>query len=204
MEHKLQSDEIGELAQALCKAQATISGARKDSKNPFFKSNYADLGSVTEAIRESFTANDLAYTQTNIPADNGITVVTTLMHKSGQWSRGFLFLPATKLDPQQFGSAMTYARRYGLAAIAGVVQEDDDGNAASKKAKQETKEENPHKKIFDACLRSIKIADTMTELDRVAKKAESMWGGWSEDWKNTVNTEVTTREKELSVEGFKQ
>jgi hypothetical protein len=201
MEYKLQSDEINELAQALCKAQGTISGARKDSKNPFFKSNYADLGSVTEAIRESFTANDLSYTQTNIPADNGVTVVTTLMHKSGQWSRGFLFLPATKLDPQQFGSAMTYARRYGLAAMAGVVQEDDDGNAASKPKEYVNKHEDGSKKNeqlkndFKATMLSV---TTIEALDAEMKKCEAAWNNWPEHWQKGIKEIYLQREKELA------
>ena len=200
MEYQLQSEEIGELAQALCKAQGTISAARKDSKNPFFKSNYADLGSVTEAIRESFVNNDLAYTQTNIPADNGVTVVTTLIHKSGQWMRGFLFLPATKLDPQQFGSAMTYARRYGLAAIAGVVQEDDDGNKASKVKDYVNPHEDASKKneaIKDQFKARLNGAKSIEEVNGIAHEAASTYNTWPDSWVQGLEDLVKQREKEL-------
>ena len=193
MNYELQSTEIDQFAQAMCKAQGEISAARKDSKNPFFKSNYADLGSVTEAIRETAVKNDLAYTQTNIPDDSGIVVVTTIMHKSGQWVRGFLRLPAVKQDPQQYGSAITYGRRYALAAGFGVVQEDDDGNAASKQPpKQHTpKTENgseEHKAIYAGYYSQIQKAKTVSEVHTIQIKAESdkTWNKWPENWQNNI------------------
>lgn len=197
MEYKLQSDEIKDIAQAMCKAQATISGARKDSTNPFFKSNYADLGSVTEAIRESATANGLSYTQGNIPSENGITVVTTVMHSSGQWLRGFLFLPSTKVDPQQFGSAMTYARRYGLAAAFGVVQEDDDGNSASKNTTQ------PHNKTsdiqkFTAAIQACKSGE---EVTRTSKAWADTIGKWQDNDKAEARKTVQHRKDEFNAGG---
>ena len=201
MEHQLQSDEINELAQALCKAQGTISGARKDKTNPFFKSNYADLGSVTEAIRESFCENDLAYTQTNLPADNGVTVVTTLMHKSGQWIRGFLFLPATKLDPQQFGSAITYARRYGLAAMAGVVQEDDDGNGASKGAANTTTQPNNKPFGLPKFAAAIKSCKTGEEVSRTSKAWADAIGNWTDNDKAEARKTVQHRKDEFNAGG---
>lgn len=132
------SEQINELATALSKAQGQIKGAAKDSSNPFFKSKYADLSSVWEACREALSKNSLAVVQTNSPSDSGIIVVTTLMHSSGQWVQGELFMQPTKADPQGIGSTITYARRYALAAIVGVAPEDDDANAAVGQAKQET------------------------------------------------------------------
>lgn len=126
------SDQINELATALAKAQGEIKGAIKDSANPFFKSKYADLASVVEAIREPFAKNGLAYIQLTEPSDKDeARVETVITHSSGQWISSVLALPVTKADAQGFGSALTYARRYGLSAAAGVAPEDDDGNKAS-------------------------------------------------------------------------
>ena len=127
------SDSIAALAAALAKAQGAMKGAVKDSANPFFKSKYADLASVVEAIRAAFSANGLSYIQTVEPSDKDEVVVeTTLLHASGEWiSCGMLALPVSKADAQGYGSALTYARRYSLSAAVGVAPEDDDGNAAS-------------------------------------------------------------------------
>jgi len=128
------SDSIKNLAAALCKAQEQMCGAVKDSKNPFFKSSYADLGAVVKAIKEPFADNGLSYSQ--FPAeDNGrIGVETMLMHTSGEWMSNSFTVNLTKQDAQGAGSAITYCRRYALQAIAGIPSEDDDGNHASKPA----------------------------------------------------------------------
>jgi len=107
-----------------------MGGAVKDSKNPFFKSNYADLSSVVQAIKQPFADNGLSYSQFPIYEDKLVGVETILMHSSGQWISNKLLLPMTKQDPQAAGSAITYARRYALQSIAGIPSEDDDGNAS--------------------------------------------------------------------------
>ena len=127
------SPEIGELAAALAAAQGEITGALKDSKNPFFKSSYADLASCWESCRAPLSKNGLAVIQTTQEAPEGVKVLTTLAHKSGQWIRGELPMKPVKNDPQGIGSCITYARRYALAAIVGLAQIDDDANAASGK-----------------------------------------------------------------------
>lgn len=128
-----QSEQIDQLITSLSAAQGQIFGAIKDSTNPFFKSHYADLASVMDAIRKPFSSNGLAYVQTTEIDEQGITVTTMLAHKSGQWIRGKLRMMPKDGTPQGIGSCMTYARRYALSAIAGVAQIDDDGNAASGK-----------------------------------------------------------------------
>lgn len=124
------SENINELADALCKAQSQMVGAVKESNNPFFKKNYADLGSVIKAIKEPFSQNGLSYTQFPFTTDNGAGVCTRLMHKSGQWLEMEYVLPTVKKDPQSFGSAITYARRYALQSIAGIPVKDDDAELA--------------------------------------------------------------------------
>lgn len=125
------SDTIAELAKALCKAQAEMMGATKDAKNPFFKSNYADLSAVVKAVKEPFTNNGLSYSQFPITNELGAGVSTILMHSSGEFLQSDLVLPLSKKDAQGAGSAITYARRYALQALAGIPSEDDDGNLAS-------------------------------------------------------------------------
>ena len=126
-----QSESINELATALAKAQGQMGAAIKGAENPFFKSSYADLGSVIKAIKEPFAANGLSYVQFPICQDNTAGLVTRLMHSSGQWLEQDYTLPVGKFDAQGVGSAITYARRYALQAIAGIPAGDDDGNAAS-------------------------------------------------------------------------
>jgi hypothetical protein len=127
----LQSPTIGKLASALVKAQATMGVAVKDAVNPHFKSKYADLASIINAAREPLADNGLAIVQRAHPNDRGVQLQTTIVHESGEWmSDSGLFLPAAKVDPQGFGSAMTYGRRYAYAAMLGIVQDDDDGAAA--------------------------------------------------------------------------
>lgn len=142
-----QSEEIGELAKALAQAQGEILPALKDSANPFFKSRYADLSSVWSACRPALTKYGLSVVQLGEEGVDSIMLVTMLMHSSGQWIKSrmpiSLILPektdkygklqaSRRMDAQEIGSALTYFRRYSLAAIAGVCPEDDDGNAATR------------------------------------------------------------------------
>lgn len=132
-----QSEQIEKISLALCKAQSQIQGAIKDSKNPYFNSSYADLASVWEAIRKPLTDNELSVVQIVDEKEGNIFLITQLNHSSGQWftSRMPLIFGAKK-DMQALGSALTYSRRYSLAAIMGVPQVDDDGNACSSPKKQ--------------------------------------------------------------------
>jgi len=125
------SETIGEIAKALHAAQGEMSGAKKGAANPFFKSKYADMNSVVDAVREPFCNHGLSYSQFPLFEDGMAGVITILMHTSGEWLESKLLLPVTKKDPQATGSAITYARRYALQSIAGIPSEDDDGNAAS-------------------------------------------------------------------------
>jgi hypothetical protein len=125
-----QSDQIDQLATALSKAQGAITGALKDSANPFFKSKYADLASCWDACRKQLSENGLSVMQTTELHDGQVMVVTVLAHASGQWIRGELPVKAKDDGPQAQGSGITYARRYALAAIVGLAQIDDDAEAA--------------------------------------------------------------------------
>jgi len=137
------SDSIGQLATALAKAQAKVHGASKDKTNPHLKSKYADLASIWDAARDALTANDLSIVQlpTSERSPEGalrLFIETVLMHKSGEWIGERYEMPLVKTDPQGVGSAITYARRYALAAMTSVCPEDDD--AESQTSRQSTPE----------------------------------------------------------------
>ena len=121
------------IATALVKAQKEFAPALKDSNNPFFKTKYADLSTCVKAVIDALNNNGIALVQKCHPCDDGVSVETIFMHESGELlDCGILHVPAAKNDPQGYGSALTYARRYSLMAACGIAPEDDDGNAASK------------------------------------------------------------------------
>jgi hypothetical protein len=133
------SAEIGELAKALAAAQGEMTSAAKDATNPHFKSRYATLASVWEAIRKPLTANGLSVSQILETEPGGVAVRTMLLHASGQWLASRYVMPVgERLTPQAMGSAITYARRYALSAIVGIApDDDDDGNSATDPPKPE-------------------------------------------------------------------
>lgn len=137
------SESIKSLAVAMCKAQNEMSGAVKDKANPFFKSKYADLVAVVQAIKEPFANNGLSYVQFPIEESGRIGIETILMHESGEFLSHKFTVQLGKQDAQGAGSAITYCRRYSLQAVAGIPSEDDDGNAASKNAKSMQKTQKP-------------------------------------------------------------
>jgi hypothetical protein len=128
------SSSIKELALALHKAQAKIKSAIKDATNPHFRSKYADLSSVVEAVKVPLHSEGIVFLQGVSGVENGVAVETMLLHVSGEWMSSTLEIPASKHDAQGYGSATTYGRRYGLQSMCGVPAEDDDGNAATASA----------------------------------------------------------------------
>jgi hypothetical protein len=124
------------ISSAFVKAQAGFAPALKTSTNPHFKSKYADLAACVEAVIDSLNSNGIALIQRTFEDSGGVTVETVFLHESGEMLEGGkLHVPAAKQDPQGYGSALSYARRYSLMAACGIAPEDDDGNAASKVAK---------------------------------------------------------------------
>lgn len=120
------------IAPAFIKAKKEFGPALKDRANPAFKSKYADLGACLDAVDDALLANGIALMQETFMDETGVTVETVFIHESGETMRGGrLHVPASKQDPQGYGSALTYARRYSLQAACGIAPEDDDGNAAS-------------------------------------------------------------------------
>jgi hypothetical protein len=134
------SEQINELATALAKAQAELSNAKKKSDNPFFKSKYADLSEVINVSKPVLSSQGLSIVQMLGYSESLVTCETVLLHISGQYISSTLNLPVAKHDSQGIGSACTYARRYAWAAVCGLAQEDDDGNAAVKGINTQKKE----------------------------------------------------------------
>lgn len=132
------------LFKAMAKAFPKIEGALKDSKNPHFKTTYADLSSVVSAIKPALSENGMFFAQITHEQAGGVCVETIVCHETGeQMSFGKLFVPASKSDAQGYGSALTYARRYSLMTAFGVCPEDDDGNHAVRSTPEAPAEKKP-------------------------------------------------------------
>lgn len=161
------SESLVKFAPAFLQAQAAITFAAKDATNPHFKSKYADLESVIDAIKKTLNDNGIMFIQSFSPSDaNRLSLTTRLMHESGEWIEDTLNMPLQKNDAQGYGSAATYSRRYALAAITGLYQADDDGNEAAK----------PHPIIYLTVDQITAISDAAKEsgitIDAICKTAK--------------------------------
>lgn len=131
---KLMSDSIANVAKALVAAQKEMGNAVKDSKNPFFKSSYADLNAVREAVLPACNANGISVLQLTVFLEGRKFVQTMALHESGEYISAITeILSVKETDAQAQGSGISYARRYGLQALFNIGAEDDDGNSASGK-----------------------------------------------------------------------
>lgn len=130
------SESVTKLAPALLAAQKAITFAVKDAVNPHLRNKYADLPAVIDAIKVALNDAGIAFMQSGTRSDDGkLHLTTRLMHESGEWIQDTLVMPIPKADPQGYGSALTYARRYALAAITGLYQDDDDGERSTAKSR---------------------------------------------------------------------
>lgn len=128
-----QTEDIKDLVAALAKAQGKMEPAKFNKVNPHFKNRYADFTSCMDACRVPLSENGLSIMQYCETINEKLTLVTMLAHTSGQWIKSHFPLNPAKMDSQSIGSAMTYAKRYSLSAMLGIVsdeEEDDDGEAA--------------------------------------------------------------------------
>jgi hypothetical protein len=157
------------IATALVKAQKAFGPALKSSTNPHFKSRYADLSACVEAVITGLNDNGIALIQKCYDCANGVMVETMFVHESGEMLEcGILHVPASKQDPQGYGSALTYARRYSLMAACGIAPEDDDGNSASRKT--EIKSIVNENQILDL-MAAMDETNTLEELQKAYKAA---------------------------------
>lgn len=158
-----------QIATALVKAQKAFGPALKTATNPHFRSRYADLAACVEAVMDGLNNNGIALVQQLTESDTGVIVETVFIHESGEMLNcGKLHVPAVKHDPQGYGSALTYARRYSLMAACGIAPEDDDGNAASRK---EEKKSSVEESVMADHLAAIEATTTQDDLKKAYVKA---------------------------------
>jgi hypothetical protein len=150
---------FSQIAAALVKAQKEFGPALKSSTNPHFRSRYADLAACVEAVVDALNNNGIALTQRLSPCNDGVIVETVFVHESGEIINcGQLHVPASKQDPQGYGSALTYARRYSLMAACGIAPEDDDGNAGSRRQSKPLPDITDHLSAIEATASSDELA----------------------------------------------
>lgn len=173
-----------EISTALVKAQKAFGPALKTHTNPAFRSKYADLSACIEAVIDALNSNGIALIQQTHDDSTGVTVETMFLHESGESiTSGRLHVPASKQDPQGYGSALTYARRYSLMSACGIAPEDDDGNASNKQ-------------IIAKALAAIRSAKTLPELKKEFTAAISMFGNLPE-----LISEKDKRKAQIESEG---
>lgn len=171
------------IAAAFVKAQKNFAPALKTNTNPAFRSKYVALDGCIEAVIDSLNANGIALLQPTHDCETGVTVETIFLHESGEsLSGGRLHVPAAKQDPQGYGSALTYARRYSLMAACGIAPEDDDGNAASV-AKRKTDAAPPAQDVSPKA-RATRIRDGVASGD--APAAAAAMAGWDDALRDKV------------------
>ena len=189
-----------QIAQAFVKAQKAFGPALKGSTNPHFRSKYADLAACIEAVIDALHNNGIALIQHQHECSDGVLVETVFVHESGEeYSTGKLHVPADKATAQGYGSALTYARRYGLMAACGIAPEDDDGNSARAPQRQQRA---PQKQ-------GVQKVNAKKQLSPELAKAKSDFALWLDElrdgmydtptpefmtklWKNQYGTEAYT------------
>ncbi|QEU28807.1 ERF family protein [Pseudomonas luteola] len=165
------SESIAALAKALAAAQNEIENAKKDSTNPHFRSSYSSLAEILDTCRPVLSKNGLSITQMPGFEDGKVSVETMIMHESGEWISSTLTVPVGKQDAQGVGSATSYARRYALAAVVGIAQADDDGEAAIQQIprnSQPARQAPPQKLVSRPEIDQLKAAieqSTLNEAD---------------------------------------
>lgn len=162
------------IATAFVKAQKEFGPALKTHTNPAFKSRYADLSACVEAVVDALNNNGIGMMQQTREDSTGVTVETVFIHESGETlASGPLHVPASKQDPQGYGSALTYARRYSLMAACGIAPEDDDGNASSNRRQdsRQTVVRMPDNVLAD-WMAYVEEAGSVGDLKKRAAEAE--------------------------------
>lgn len=203
------SDNIATLACALLGAQAGMNGAKRDAKNPHFKSSYATLETVIETAKPALQAHGIAFMQApGQLVDGALEVTTMLVHgESGQWMRSTLHVPLQKRDPQGVGSAITYACRYSLMAMLGIPPVDDDGenamdrseggNAGNSKPISAAKQ----KQGLEAIEQDLLDCHSVEDVNKCARVWASIMDrdGWSKDYREAAKPKFAARRTAVAV-----
>lgn len=167
----------------LIAAQGACDPVLKDATNPHFRSKYASLSSCVDACKEAFHRHNFALLQSNGHDEYGQYVQTTLLHTTGERWCSVVYLVLSKQDMQGLGSAITYARRYGLLGMVGLAPEDDDGNASVAPPKQAA--QAPHKPaqthsappLMDLDKWQVWVVDQKRKIDYCSEKYQlKKWG----------------------------
>ena len=199
------SQDIKELAKALCAFQKDMVDVPKKRENPYFKSKYADLSDIMSSNKALMTKHGLCVSQVPESLEGRAGVTTVLLHVSGQFIKGTHFLRPVKDDPQGFGSAFTYARRYGLSSILGIVSDDDDdANEATHGSPSPAKPTKPAKPFRPI---ETKAADAGKEIYQ-ASPADKKWllsrfeqcGLKDTDLRKDVNNLLMNKPRDLAHE----
>jgi len=184
------------IAAAFVKAQRQFGPALKTSTNPHFRSKYADLSNCIEAVIDALNSNGIGLMQRTYECKDGVMVETIFVHESGEVMEcGLLHVPASKQDPQGYGSALTYARRYSLLAATGLAPEDDDANAASRRT--EIKSTVNESQIADL-LAAMDEVTTIKELQQAYKDAYKATNG-EQAWQTKVITKKDAKKAQLEA-----
>ena len=184
------------IAAAFVKAQRQFGPALKTSTNPHFRSKYADLSNCIEAVIDALNSNGIGLMQRTYECKDGVMVETIFVHESGEVMEcGLLHVPASKQDPQGYGSALTYARRYSLLAATGLAPEDDDGNSASRRT--EIKSTVNESQIADL-LAAMDEVTTIKELQQAYKDAYKATNG-EQAWQTKVITKKDAKKAQLEA-----
>ena len=193
-----QSENITDLATALCLAQAQMGGAVKDSNNPFFKSSYADLTSIIKVIKKPLSDNGLSFVQLPITSEGGkgVGVITMLMHNSGQWLQGEYLLPMDKITPQGAGSCLSYSRRYALQALLGIPAVDDDSEAAMFRG-QPVAQEPPQKRVRKTLVQAVVALVISSQASEETSELIEALAELDEIEKQVIWKQLTTKQKEF-------
>ena len=192
MESQERSTTLAELTKALIKVQRSVNGAKPNKSNPHLKNKYADLASVWDTCRELLAENGLAVMHTfkESPSAETVTCVATLLHESGEFMTSSLTMKPGKTTPQEMGSAITYARRYTLAALVGiVVDDDDDANAASRPAKVSSDPLKDKKDLIRQTLKVYKGDDKQDIINECA--AMEQQSGWTVKYADAIIAKLT-------------
>jgi len=205
------SETLTELAPAFAKAQSQMRHAEKDAVNPAFKSKYATLASVIDAVRQPLADNGLAFTQVTVETETGVGIETVLLHSSGQWISSLTIMPAGKATPHGVAAAFTYAKRYGLASLLGISAEtDDDGNVATKSAAPrrstsvaQTVVEETKAQVDDSRLLDVIIALRESIDDDDGLGIQQVWQELDNDTKTVVWTRLESGERSRITEAVR-
>lgn len=210
------TESIDKLAGALAKAQGALEDAQKDAENPHFRSKYADLAAIREAIKRPLSENGLSYVQLVRLGDKCVEVETLLMHESGQYLGETLAIPLTQHTPQAVGSATSYGRRYSLMSLIGVAAsaDDDDGEAAMGRDERPRPQAVPQRRgapaeqsssqrMADQMIRALAGRPTVRHVDAFFAKDEVMrdYGLLDDEDKARVDAAAAARRAEIESGG---